>query len=90
MNVNIISSGIVRLLQVLFNTCAGFWGFLTQPLFTIDLTVLPEWLLDILFPLLPDFVFAHPFDISLLFVVSVAGIFLFLWFKIVTLLNPLG
>lgn len=84
-----ISSAFVLIIRTLIETTTGLWDFLTRPIFTIDLTALPDWIFN-LFTSMPEFIYNRPHDISLLFALSAAGILVFVVLKLITLLNPIG
>lgn len=91
MNTSYIASGFVKIIRTLIETTSSFWNYLTTPILTIDLSVIPEWIRKILFSsFLPDEFFQTPIELSLIFMLSVTGIFVFVWLKLITLLNPIG
>lgn len=87
LDVEEIASGIISIIKTPINLTAYMWHFLTEPLFTIDLTFLnsgvAQWLIDLLTSI--DFTFGV-YDINLLFIMTTAGVTLFLLLKIINLI----
>lgn len=90
MTISSISSNLTTIIRTLIETTISMWQFLTTPIFTIDLTTLPDWIFRIFTPLMPDFIFNQVHEISLIFALSSAGILIFIILKLITLLNPIG
>ena len=83
-----IATGIIQVIRAPITLVYTMWEFLLTPLFTLDLSFLNNDISQIilkLFGVADGFVFGT-YDITLLFVVTAAGVTLFLLLKIINLL----
>lgn len=88
MTTQAIAFGIIQVIKAPITLVYSMWQFLLTPLFTINLSFLnndiSQFLLK-LFGATPNFTFGS-YDITLLFVLTAAGVTLFLVLKIINLL----